>query len=888
MTKKENNKINDSIVDDEFDRLLDEFIRNNAKETEESKMMETSFDYKGQTYQSPEGVSEAVCILRDFEIGTGCSKLQAGKNDGCLYITHRGGSTLHITIGSDQWEKPYDKESVVIPAALYRAGTPTPLATSEMGLTDSKPEPMVLNTEYPLEPGNYFVYFGNAIPGDRNTELEKAGEGICRPIKILTDGSRIKRPRLKSCESVEWANKAENGLWKNNSIKFSLVLEDFVETYYMLGILFYNSDLALVAQGTALESPARRNRRKIRFNLEPEKAILPGNYTAVLTANRFPFALMTITIDNRGGIYCRTDALDKEDYFFKTVREMEFGRRPLWHITRNLPGLRDQKRKLYALYEERCRAERAGYRLPGEVLVFTAPTDFRATRTAYSVKMELSIGKKSINIINCEGSRENFDSRINLLLEDREDTAFILYHADKLSSPENQDMLNAVLESVAHPEEGTLLVLCFNDNAFEPFIKQYPQVVESVNDNRHIRVMKQSVAECVDALLKAVEKSDMLFNEAIRKEIVHTVVDNWKICNLQDWDNYDDWLEETVKPALCERLNIRVYTESQPQEVTVEDLRLENHWEILSDRKAASAGSMEEEKVRFEDAMKELNGMVGLNELKKGLADLFIKMQFNKQRERLGLPADSEAPHHMLFTGNPGTGKTTVAKLIGKIYRSMGLLSDGEVIVTERTQLVGPYIGMTEEKMREMLENSKGKVLFIDEAYTLCDSLQDRKDFGNRVIESLLTVLAEPHPDLVVILAGYEDEMQRLLKMNQGLKSRFVCHYEFEDYTAEELFLIAINHLARYKYVLTEEARDAFVKEIAETIRCKGKDFGNARWVKQVLDNTVLPAMARRVMQSGKPLDMELCTRIEVEDIHAVKEQTLFKKKKDNRIGFMR
>ena len=144
----------------------------------------------------------------------------------------------------------------------------------------------------------------------------------------------------------------------------------------------------------------------------------------------------------------------------------------------------------------------------------------------------------------------------------------------------------------------------------------------------------------------------------------------------------------------------------------------------------------------------------------------------------------------MIFTGNPGTGKTTVAKMVGKIYHALGQLSTGEVIVTGRSQLVGRFIGETEKNMQEILERARGNVLFIDEAYTLYDGASDHKDFGFRVLESLLAVLALEHADILVIFAGYEKEMKAMMDANLGLWGRFPHQFHFEDYSVDELLQI--------------------------------------------------------------------------------------------------
>ena len=235
---------------------------------------------------------------------------------------------------------------------------------------------------------------------------------------------------------------------------------------------------------------------------------------------------------------------------------------------------------------------------------------------------------------------------------------------------------------------------------------------------------------------------------------------------------------------------------------------------------------------------------------------------------RLGLPVGEETASHVIFTGNPGTGKTTVARLLGRIYRALGLLSKGEVISTERRELVGEYIGQTEEKMNAILRRARGNVLFIDEAYSLCTDSDDRRDYGRHVVESLLSVLTEPHPDMVVVLAGYDDEMERLMQSNPGLKSRFPYKFHFDDYTADELMQIAGLTLERGGYRLTPEARELLRDTVENALAHKDRSFANARWVNRFVTSGILPAMARRVMAmdvAGK--DVELYCTVERADV---------------------
>jgi stage V sporulation protein K len=202
------------------------------------------------------------------------------------------------------------------------------------------------------------------------------------------------------------------------------------------------------------------------------------------------------------------------------------------------------------------------------------------------------------------------------------------------------------------------------------------------------------------------------------------------------------------------------------------------------------------------DAEQALQEMVGLTRLKEDLQEARMMAAFMKRRMELGLDTELDNRHHMLFLGNPGTGKTTVAKLIGQLYHQMGLLSSGHTIETCRTKLVGEYIGETEKHIRQAIEEARGGVLFIDEAYTLITTKQETKDFGKEVIHALLTVLSEPNPDMIIILAGYEDKMQQMLD-------------DWNHYIDEFIQVVPIE----YKRVLQEEQVKKLQQKIADMQR---------------------------------------------------------------------
>lgn len=248
----------------------------------------------------------------------------------------------------------------------------------------------------------------------------------------------------------------------------------------------------------------------------------------------------------------------------------------------------------------------------------------------------------------------------------------------------------------------------------------------------------------------------------------------------------------------------------------------------------------------YKKSLNKLHGMIGLNQLKKSVNEHLNFMNLMRLRSEQGIHTPLP-PMHMVFTGNPGTGKTTVADFIGEIYAAMGLLSKGNVLRVERSDLVGKHVGETEQKTKAILKNAQGNVLFIDEAYTLLDKGNAANDFGIRAIETLLTTLSREETDLLVIMAGYPEEMNQLLEANPGLKSRFPYIFHFEDYTAEELLEIAEEHAKRNGYRFSSAATKALKELLTRKVAHKDRHFGNGRFVTRLISTQIIPAMGSRV-----------------------------------------
>jgi stage V sporulation protein K len=232
----------------------------------------------------------------------------------------------------------------------------------------------------------------------------------------------------------------------------------------------------------------------------------------------------------------------------------------------------------------------------------------------------------------------------------------------------------------------------------------------------------------------------------------------------------------------------------------------------------------------------EFSSFVAMDKLKQTIKEIYATVVINQKRKEVGL-ACSKQVLHMLFKGNPGTGKTTVARKLAKIYFEMNLLSKGHFIEAERADLVGEYIGQTAQKTRALIQKAMGGILFIDEAYSLARG--GEKDFGKEAIDTLVKHMEDNHNDFVLILAGYPYEMERFLTLNPGLQSRFPFILDFKNYEVDQLMDIAKQMASEKEYELTNEAvrelRSHLLKKTQETTR----NFSNARYVRNIIEHGI-------------------------------------------------
>ena len=269
----------------------------------------------------------------------------------------------------------------------------------------------------------------------------------------------------------------------------------------------------------------------------------------------------------------------------------------------------------------------------------------------------------------------------------------------------------------------------------------------------------------------------------------------------------------------------------------------------------------EEPKEPEKSGMEELNELIGLKTVKHDVEELVGLAKVRKMREEKGMKAVPMSLH-LVFSGNPGTGKTTVARILGKLYKEIGILSTGQMIETDRSGLVAGYVGQTAIKTQKKIQEAMGGVLFIDEAYTLN---QKDENFGQEAIDTILKAMEDHRDEFVVIVAGYTQLMKEFIESNPGLKSRFNKFFEFPDYTVDELQQIFELQCKKYQYKLTDEADAAVREEIIRLEEAKGENFANAREVRNLFEKIITNQAAR--VSELEDVDEEMLSTITIDDL---------------------
>jgi len=271
--------------------------------------------------------------------------------------------------------------------------------------------------------------------------------------------------------------------------------------------------------------------------------------------------------------------------------------------------------------------------------------------------------------------------------------------------------------------------------------------------------------------------------------------------------------------------------------------------------KSQSESNSEEQEKNLDELLEDLNHLVGLEKVKTKVNDLIAYQKVQLLRKNAGLCVPKNTLH-LAFTGNPGTGKTTVARIAGRIYKQIGLLSKGHFLEVSRTDLISGYQGQTALKVKSVIENAKGGVLFIDEAYSITEN--DHSDsYGRECLTELTKALEDYRDELVVIVAGYTDPMHKFFESNPGLKSRFNTFIEFDDYNSDELMKILETMCSNDDYIMKACVKDKIQKALCSIASSKDEKFANGRYIRNIFENMMMNH-ARRISKLANLSKKEL------------------------------
>ena len=538
---------------------------------------------------------------------------------------------------------------------------------------------------------------------------------------------------------------------------------------------------------------------------------------------------------------------------------------PEWDMVARQPGMAQFRQKmmqerLLLLYNEfRKELEQEAFQPEGNLIINTFNQD--VTTGILKLFQRNILSDYDLNCIDCatlfDTSRVNPYELLPEEIDNSDMKILCLTHLSELTGASGKVIMRKVIDRMRHSNGRTFLWLCSSRQETDQLMELFPSLRRFFHSKSVIEQEPYSAFDLVQTFYRELLVSNLTPCTDAKDRLAHTILKGWEQGALANWsrDDIRRFIAEEVRPRFLQRA-IPLMENNEGTQLQAEEIPFD---------KLTSKGSP------FEESMRELREMIGLDNVKKGIQSMANQTRLFQERSRRGLNNSQEQVYHCVFTGNPGTGKTTVARKLGSIYHSLGLLSKGEVIAVDRTRLVGQFIGQTEDNMKAVLEEAKGNVLFIDEAYNLNVSNEDKKDFGGRVLDSLLTVLTQPNPDMLIVFAGYTLEMEAMLNSNPGLSSRFPYRYQFDDYDTAQLMEIAMRLFDRDDYILTPEASKEMRIAIDQALKTKDKHFGNARWIEQFVRNGIIPAMADRVISAmnidGGSTPVVDFQRIEASDI---------------------
>lgn len=879
---------------DDFDALIQEFINDSLND---NTISWSEFTHKGKNYIQPmtdfasskeslPPLADAYAVWREQNH----SLLQGGIR--LFTEPAEAGKDISLEINLILLTSIADYNRPTVTFALYREGTGQPIVWStETEYNAYRLYAVLTASASDMPAGKYLLAISGLTAADGIDEYIEQNDGrILFPLQLLPDGAQLAKPSLETIQGSRPSFLISEGCCTSGLLQMKLRFAGLLPANSELKVMCYTDSFYLM--GSAERFITSGSRRELSLHLDSEEVWMPGRYFAVFSLNGEPFYKASFTYQDGQPDNWVLAPLTPADVEYGVVKHLETRNGSEWIVTRNSVGMQHlcrslAQRALRSGFNKHCCKQDLSLLRRHVFVTIEAQKLSNSGKLAYCLPQLWEFGTSAFKSVDCE-EWINEPEEGMMLLDDRADTTVVFTNIEALLQPELEALLRDWTEAAHQQYPFFAWILCGTTAQVDALFDRYPELAALFAPDNRLVMQDPTAEDAIHEVLKTLLINEIHLSPAAEHTLAQQLITHYtpKVARGEaDLRNFAiEYLINRLKQRLHNDFNpSKPYTQQEMTTIEASDIDFPGYLAEVEAKAHKENGDSQpaqqspaahttkaannERQTSFEASMTQLHAMVGLTSLKTQLADTCYQVQFEAMRQQLGLPSSDDGRHHMLFTGNPGTGKTTVARLMGKIYHAMGVLSTDEVICTERTQLLGKYIGYTEDHMKELLENARGKVLFIDEAYTLCDSLDDRKDYGNHVIESLLTVLAEPHPDMLVILVGYENEMKRLMQMNQGLRDRFPHKFHFDDFSTAELMQIADNQLAEQQYEWHPAARQLTEDYVTEVVARKDAHFGNARWMKQFIGTGIIPAMARRVMQSGEPITPDHCRIIEKADV---------------------
>lgn len=851
-----------------FDELLDEFVSSFDSEycryviiSPDDKLASWNQEFCFVDYRS-NGVAYNIPKLTGSPRGTVGEELTVSLSDDnfckrvrsmheSLYLYESlNHETLTLSLGSSDSASKGEGKLLM---ALYRQGESMPLTAMLCDVAESF-KPIKIECKSDLYTyGQYFLLVCGVDTENDFYVSETMGGNLRFDFSLLPHGEVLEHPVIKSVNMKMKRQLPSEPVF----LQFKFDRAQTMDDEYIFYCMADNYRLIGREDICSFNKPGRRS---VTAWFVSDSLWVKGVYTIFALHNGEPFCKVKFRYD--GAQFELVEKLplvtDYTDYLF--VKHMLLSEKfSKWSFLAAVPGYTACKEKLlsgmksYVMDDLRVFHRQNKIRTQCHYCIDALDEDFlRNFIPVATDKTSYKVGDCN-KFIEERNAVDPYELVNNYIQTCSSSDVMVLKNVGALLAPAGKAVLSRI-ESWLGADDGNILFLCGSASEIRVLVESSPLLQRCFPSSNFITREFYTLGEQVYAMQQVFIKYDFLLSGEAEQPLID-LLERARTSGVSlRWrsEELEKFFLERIYPRVCERAVSQKTFYGRVSSMNVGYIYAAD-LDITFEKAEMSP---------YETAMNELAEMVGLNNLKQHLNVAFNNMKFDEMRRDLGLSTASQTPRHMIFTGNPGTGKTTVAKKIGRVFHALGLLSKGDVIVTERTQLVGNYLGDTERNMQRVLEQARGNVLFIDEAYTLCSNLDDRRDFGRRVIEALLTVLSQPNPDMLIILAGYKKEMDRMMLVNQGLEGRFPYKFHFDDYSEDELMQIAVNLLAKSDYKLLPDADEALRAGIRNACANKDAHFSNARWVQQLVMDGVVSAMSSRVMCSGVDINRETLTQV--------------------------